>query len=158
MTVRSATWSCRSNEGARNAKSDKRTAVNPSTGARYRVTALERPAIMIVDEREKVGWFRWIVKSTSDRKRKEKEKKDLKKKKQASADNEVQSYPGTIIYGSGSRPWNSGAHEENKGCNEAYPLCKLLIVFVMRVAKVDSEIVEIPCFYIQVLLQKLSIK
>lgn len=47
VTVSKARRSCSNTTGARNVKSDKSTAVNASRGARCKVAALERPAIIV---------------------------------------------------------------------------------------------------------------
>lgn len=50
VTVSKATWSCSSMTGAKKANKDKMMVVKHKRGARYKVTALERPAIMIVED------------------------------------------------------------------------------------------------------------
>jgi len=53
VTVRRETWSCSITTGERNAKTESRIAVSARRGARYNVTAFERPAIMVAMRQEK---------------------------------------------------------------------------------------------------------
>lgn len=46
VTTRSATWSCNMTAGAKNEKMERIIAVRVRSGARYKTTAFERPAIM----------------------------------------------------------------------------------------------------------------